>query len=235
MVLVVDDGGRAVRRRVPVRELDRVADLLGRLAAARLVIDQDVAQLCHDSLFNAWPRLRDWIADDRAGLLARRRLGDAADGWHEAGGPESGLYRGDQPASARTQLAGSGGTLPMRPVERDFHRANGRAEHRTRTLRRAAVSVVTVLALLATTLAVLARDAQQDAEGRVGRARSGAGTVAGHRHDPHGDGGRRPPDAGSAGRDRCGRKKGLVNGGGRPPTQGRRARGRVGPRMGIRR
>ncbi|MER5850448.1 WD40 repeat domain-containing protein [Streptomyces sp. NPDC002012] len=168
MVLVVDDGGRTVRRRVPVRELDLVADLLGRLAAARLVVvDQDEAQLCHDSLLNAWPHLRDWIADDRAGLLARRRLGDAADGWHEAGRPESGLYRGDQLASARTQLAGSGGTLPMRPVDRDFLRASGRAEHRTRNLRRAAVSVVTVLALLATTLAVLARGAQRDAESRA--------------------------------------------------------------------
>ncbi|MFE7037921.1 caspase family protein [Streptomyces atratus] len=168
MVLVVDDGGRAVRRRVPVRELDQAADLLGQLAAARLVIvDQDEAQLCHDSLLNAWPRLRDWIADDRAGLLARRRLSDAADGWHEAGRPQSGLYGGDQLASARTQLPGSGGTLPMRPVERDFLHASGRAEHRTRKLRRAAFSVVAVLALLATTLAVLARGAQRDAEGRA--------------------------------------------------------------------
>ncbi|MFF2012349.1 caspase family protein [Streptomyces sp. NPDC058195] len=168
MVLVVDDGGRAVRRRVPASDLAEVADLLGRLAAARLVVvDRDEVQLCHDSLLTAWPRLREWIEMDRAGLLARRRLGDAAEGWHEAGRPQSGLYRGDQLASARAQLAGVGGTLPMRPVERDFLRTSGRAERRTRALRRTVVSVMTVLALLATGLAVLARGAQQDAEDRA--------------------------------------------------------------------
>lgn len=167
MILVVDDRGRAVRRRVPVAELDQDADLLGLLTAARLVVvDQDEAQLCHDSLLHAWPRLQDWIVENRAGLLVRRRLGDAADGWHEAGRPESGLYGGDQLASVRAQLAGNVGAFHMRRVEHDFLDASHRAEHRRTKLRRIVVSVVTVLALLATTLAVLARGAQQDAESR---------------------------------------------------------------------
>ncbi|MCM2388287.1 caspase, EACC1-associated type [Streptomyces albipurpureus] len=167
MVLVVGDSGRTVRRRVPARELDQVADLVGRLVEARLVVvDQDEAQLCHDSLLHAWPQLREWIADDRVGLLARRRLGEAADGWQEAGRPQSGLYKGDQLAAARTQLAGSAGTLPTRPVEREFLNASHRSERRSVKLRRAGLSALAVLALLATMLAAEARDAQREAERR---------------------------------------------------------------------
>lgn len=167
MVVLADGDGQAVRRRVPTGELAGVADLLDRLVEARLVVvDRGEAQLCHDSLLYAWPRLGEWITDDRVGLLVRRRLGDAADGWHEAGRPASGLYSGDQLAAARAQLALGGRVLPIRPVERDFLDAGGRAERRARKVRRAAVSVVTVLAVLASVLAVLARDAQRDAEGR---------------------------------------------------------------------
>ncbi|MFF3861495.1 hypothetical protein [Streptomyces sp. NPDC002209] len=168
MVLLVDDGGRAVRRRVPSQDLAGVSGLVDRLAAERLVVvDEGEAQLCHDSLLYAWPRLRDWILEDRSGLLERRRLGEAAEGWHEAGRVDSGLYGGDQLASARARLGQGGGTLPIRPVEQDFLQASERAQRRRRALRRTAVSVVTVLAVLASVLAVLARGAQQEAENRA--------------------------------------------------------------------
>ncbi|MEU7112983.1 caspase family protein [Streptomyces sp. NPDC046182] len=168
MVLLVDDGGRAVRRRVPSQDLAGVSGLVGRLAEDRLVVvDEGEAQLCHDSLLYAWPRLRDWILEDRSGLLERRRLGAAAEGWHEAGRPDSGLYGGDQLASARARLGRGGGTLPIRPVERDFLQASDRAQRRSRAVRRTAVAVVVVLAVLASVLAVVARGAQRDAENRA--------------------------------------------------------------------
>ncbi|MFE5300507.1 caspase family protein [Streptomyces sp. NPDC056632] len=175
MVTLVDAEGRAVRRRVPVPEAAGDADreLLDRLADARLVVlDRGEAQLCHDSLLYGWPLLRDWIRDDRVRLLVRRRVGDAADSWHEAGRPNSGLYRGDQLAAARSVLQEpSSGDLatppaPLRPVERDFLRASARAELLSRRIRTAAVAVVAVLAVLAGTLAVVARGAQRDAEAR---------------------------------------------------------------------
>lgn len=107
MVTLVDADGRAVRRRVPVPAThgDAERELLDRLADARLVVlDRGEAQLCHDSLLHGWPRLRDWIRDDRVRLLVQRRVGDAADSWHEAGRPNSGLYRGAQLATARGVL-----------------------------------------------------------------------------------------------------------------------------------
>ncbi|MEV5973948.1 caspase family protein [Streptomyces sp. NPDC051921] len=175
MVTLVDADGRAVRRRVPVPETAGDADreLLDRLADARLVVlDRGEAQLCHDSLLYGWPRLRDWIRADRVRLLVRRRAGDAADSWDEAGRPNSGLYRGDQLATARSLLnepaAGdpAAPTAPLRPVERDFLRASDRAELLARRIRTTVVAVVAVLAVLAGTLAVVARDAQRDAEAR---------------------------------------------------------------------
>ncbi|WP_424887737.1 caspase, EACC1-associated type [Streptomyces sp. XH2] len=169
MVRLVDGDGRAVRRRVRADELEGHAALLKRLTDARLVVvdDDGEAQLCHDSLLHAWPRLRGWINADLDGLLVRRRLGDAADAWAEAGRPSSGLYAGKHLAAARSVTAGEGlGRLPLRPVEQDFLAASGRTERRRKTAGRAALAIVVVLAVLASTLAVLARGAQQRAEDR---------------------------------------------------------------------
>ncbi|MFI8961203.1 caspase family protein [Streptomyces sp. NPDC053493] len=260
MVTLVDAGGRAVRRRVPVPEAEGDADreLLDRLADARLVVlDRGEAQLCHDSLLYGWPLLRDWIRADRVRLLVLRRVGDAADTWHEAGRPPAMLYRGDQLATARSLLTdpppktrpwwkpratpgqplpggpdgrgrgdsgvpsgpGDGGPKaggpsadrpnpvapgadgpeavapdavapgtedpgsagraagrvagqdggplgPLRPVERDFLVAGERAERLGRRVRRAIVAGVAGLAVLAGSLAVVARGAQRDAEAR---------------------------------------------------------------------
>ena len=169
MVTLVDADGRAVRRRVPAQDAGDAAALLDRLAEARLVVvDRGEAQLCHDSLLYGWPRLRDWIRDDRVRLLLRRRVGDAADSWQESGRRNSGLYRGDQLAAARPLLDDTpGGPGPsLRPVERDFLRSSSRAERRARRLRTVVVAVVAVLAVLAGTLAVAARGAQREAEAR---------------------------------------------------------------------
>ncbi|MGW1596692.1 caspase, EACC1-associated type [Streptomyces sp. NPDC002343] len=170
MVHLVDAEGRAVRRRVPLEDLDGAGDLLGRLADARLVVvDDGVAQLCHDSLLHGWPRLRGWINADLDALLVRRRLAQAADAWAEAGRPVSGLYAGSHLAGARAVLEDDGAALGLRPVERDFIAAGEHAERRRRKLYRTFVAVVVTMALLATALAALARRAQGDAEARETR------------------------------------------------------------------
>ncbi|MFF2775618.1 caspase family protein [Streptomyces sp. NPDC058052] len=168
MVVLVDDGPHAARRRIAAENLDGAGDLLGRLVAARLVVvDRGEAQLCHDSLLYGWPKLREWIDQDRSGLVEHRRLATAADRWHAAGRPDSELYEGPQLAVARARLApGPGTPLPLRPVERDFLRAGAARQNRRRRAFRMATAVIAVLAVLAGTLAVLFRGAQEDAEGR---------------------------------------------------------------------
>lgn len=167
MVRLVDGHGTAVRRRVRMEELAGGTALLGRLADARLVVvDDGEAQLCHDSLLYGWPRLRNWINTDLDGLLVRRRLGEAADAWAETGRPPSGLYAGRHLAAARSLARDDTHLLPLRPVERDFLGASEAAERLKKKLLTSSVVIVLVLALVATTLAFVARRAQSDAEAR---------------------------------------------------------------------
>ncbi len=67
------DGKAAVRRRVPLAELDAdqdepIADVLAALAADRLVTigDGDV-EVAHEALLREWPRLRGWLEEDAHG------------------------------------------------------------------------------------------------------------------------------------------------------------------------
>jgi len=76
-------------------ELGVVRRMLDILAAARLVtIDADTAELAHDALLYAWPRLRGWIEEDRAALMAIQRMSDAARSWDQSGRKNEDLYRG---------------------------------------------------------------------------------------------------------------------------------------------
>ena len=156
MVQVADGEGRLVRRRVPREELADARDLLRLLADAHLVVvDEDGgAQLGHDSLLHAWERLTGWIEEARGDLLRLRRLTAAAEGWDEGGRGPSGLWRGFDLREAR-ELAGgrTAGAAPVRQVVRDFVTASEAAERRRRRAVRAWVSVLSVLTLLAASLA----------------------------------------------------------------------------------
>ena len=51
--------------------------VLGRFVGERLItVDADAAQVTHDALLAAWPRLRSWIDAGRQSLLTRRRVGE---------------------------------------------------------------------------------------------------------------------------------------------------------------
>ncbi|WP_028066713.1 nSTAND1 domain-containing NTPase [Solirubrobacter soli] len=96
------EGLEDTRRRVAIDELvpehadPASADaLLRRLADARLVtLDARTAQVAHEALIREWPRLRQWLDEDRAGMRAHRQLGQAARLWDAGGREPSDLYRG---------------------------------------------------------------------------------------------------------------------------------------------
>lgn len=78
-----------------VGDLDDVRRMLDILAAAGLVmLDSDSAELVHEALLYAWPRLGCWIEEDHAALVAAQRLTDAARSWDQAGRKDEDLYRG---------------------------------------------------------------------------------------------------------------------------------------------
>ncbi|MGB3439009.1 MAG: protein kinase [Actinophytocola sp.] len=160
MVTLLDGGGiarrRAHRDEIPPRVLES-------LVAARLVtVDRDAVALSHDALLTAWPRLREWVEEDRQGLLIRQQLAEAAAGWRKSGQDRGDLYRGARLAAA---LDWSGGRTDLAPDERAFLQASDRDRRRTtRRLRGLVAGLASLLAvaLVAGAVAVISRGEAQD-------------------------------------------------------------------------
>lgn len=74
---------------------EEVSYVLKILTDVRLVTtDANKVQVAHEALIRAWQMLRDWLADDRAGLLILHRLGEAAAAWELNDKADGYLYRG---------------------------------------------------------------------------------------------------------------------------------------------
>jgi WD40 repeat protein len=158
-----EDGTEDTRRRLLPADLggdhgSATRRALNALVKARLVtVDTDSAQIAHEALLYAWPRLRAWIEEDRAALLARQHLEDAAHAWDQAGRQDGDSYRGTR-LEAADQIAREqpGVAATLSAVARAFLDASlrlrdaERREARRRIVRvRAAVSAVSALALVA--------------------------------------------------------------------------------------
>jgi WD40 repeat protein len=161
------DLGEATRGRSEV-ERQLLALLLDRLTRARLVtVDDSGARIAHEALLRAWPRLRQWIDEDRAGLIVRQQLADATDVWHLAGRDPAFCYRGVRLAAAREWAADVRHEHLLRAADREFLAASiqaqeaeqARERRRVRRLRQILASLALVLALsvLATAVAIQQR------------------------------------------------------------------------------
>ncbi|MBO1413378.1 hypothetical protein [Streptomyces sp. FH025] len=120
-----DDGAR---KPVGRAEFDDpgVPEVLERLVRARLVVvDRGTVELSHHALPQAWPRLRDWLAEDREVLAEHRRLTAAARSWSTADRDPELLYRGVRLDQLRRRVAA--GELAPAGVERAFLAASARA------------------------------------------------------------------------------------------------------------
>ncbi|MFI9383552.1 protein kinase [Kutzneria sp. NPDC052558] len=187
LVAVSEDGALA-RRRVDPGELVAAAggaEVLDRLIAARLVtVDEFGARLAHEALLSAWPRLRDWIDEDRAGLVQHRRFAEAVQAWVESGEQADDLYRGVRLATLTSWLESAGGRVRLHPVEQDFLARSSAAEQaaalatrrRTRRLR-VLVAALSVLLVVASVTVVVATRLRQDALNQQAQAEA-AGRVS---------------------------------------------------------
>ena len=156
LVHVADDAP-PTRRVLPLTELESssgsVIDLLGRFVNERLItVDADHAQIAHDALLTAWPRLRSWIDAGLDDLRTRRRITEAARIWEETGRDGSALPRGLQLAIATDWAAHAEDRACLSPQASEFvaaavaeEQVRQRAERsRTRRLKRL-VGALTVL------------------------------------------------------------------------------------------
>ncbi|MGI5500706.1 hypothetical protein [Lentzea sp. CA-135723] len=156
------EGPEDTKRRLDVTELGDapgLAAVLEAFTAARLLTkDLDGVEIAHEALIRAWPRLRDWLHDDRESLRLHRRLTDATDSWESVGKDSGALLRGAHLALTLDWAGRHDAALS--PREHDFLEASRSAEIAGgRRLRRlvALLSVVTLVAITATVVAWVAR------------------------------------------------------------------------------
>ena len=119
-----------------------------------LTRDQDSLTITHEVLIRAWPRLRDWIEQDRDGNLVRQDLEEAAAAWDQAGREPGALYRGNRLEIA--QAWAERHTPDLSAAARTFLATARRHQRRGQRLRRSAVTVITLLAVAASAAAAFA-------------------------------------------------------------------------------
>ena len=180
LVTVGDDGSEVsspatradLTRGRPPAEAESVAVVLERFVERRLVVlDRGTVQLAHEALIRTWPQLRDWLDDDRTGLVARARLRAAAREWADHGQDRSYLYTGTRLAAAQQAI---GNPLSLREQEADsvaqagvperaFLHASLRAARRGARLRRSALASLLLLVVISVVAAALAASQSQSA------------------------------------------------------------------------
>ena len=167
-LIMPGDGAQDTRRPTARSEFDATADtelVLERLANARLVSLADgVVDLAHEALITAWPRLRNWVEEDRQRLRVHRRLTEAARVWEELDRDPGTLFRGTRLAVARERLAPddlNSGERAFLAASADLADRERRASVRRNRLVRY-VAVVLAVLLLGMTVTGVAAIQQRD-------------------------------------------------------------------------
>ncbi|WP_329337073.1 hypothetical protein OG866_21865 [Streptomyces sp. NBC_00663] len=161
---------QATRRRGTRRQLaaesadpDKTEESLEALVRARLVtLDAETVEITHEALLHAWPRLRDWIDEDRNGNLLRQRLEEDGRSWEDSERDSALLYRGSRLEQAHTWAKSAGDTFLTRNAM-EFLAASVRLRRRTVWISRAAISALLALTLVAVCAAVIAWKQRDDA------------------------------------------------------------------------
>jgi WD40 repeat protein/DNA-binding SARP family transcriptional activator len=130
-LVVIDVESEATGRRsaradlVALGDADAVHDMIEHWTAARLLSgDHDprtrvpTVQVAHEALLRSWPRLREWIVEDRNLIVEAHHRREAAAAWELVERDEGALYRGARLDRALELTGGDHDRLP--PVEREF-------------------------------------------------------------------------------------------------------------------
>ena len=164
LVIVSDDAADA-RRRVHNAEFahdQAVSEIVDLFVDHRLITaDIETLEISHETLIRAWPRLRGWIDADRAHLLVRQEVADAAQRWEQEHRDPGALYRGARLAAVK-EWASDAGPLAPTPLQADFIRTSLR--HERRRMRRLYQTVAGLAALLCVAVTAGVVAVQQRAE-----------------------------------------------------------------------
>ncbi|MEO3923330.1 helix-turn-helix domain-containing protein [Micromonosporaceae bacterium B7E4] len=166
----VGETGPDTRRRVPRETLLGVgaaaAAVLDTFVARRLLTSAlDTVEMSHEALLRAWPRLRQWIDADRAGLVVGQQLAEAAEVWQRECREPAALYRGSRLVVARDWLAG-GARPEATPLVREFVTASLRRERRRTARLYQTIGGLATLLLVAVSAGVVAVQQRREADGQ---------------------------------------------------------------------
>jgi WD40 repeat protein/transcriptional regulator with XRE-family HTH domain len=143
------EGTEDTRRRAALNELARqsgeapqLRGVLNTLAEARLItLNEDSAEVSHEALIREWQRLRQWLTQDREGLLLLRHLTESALDWERRGHDPADLYRGARLAQSREwadaneeRLNAVEQAFLTASIEQEQHEVSEREAHRQRQL-----------------------------------------------------------------------------------------------------
>lgn len=159
------EGTADTRRRVSKSRLcsnasdpDTAEAVLDVFTQARLVtFGGQTAEITHEALLSRWPRLRDWIEQDRAGHLIRQPLEEAAEAWDRAGRNQTAdLYTGSRLAQAQAWASDLAASRDLSSRAREFLAASGRRQRRAIRRRNQVIAVLAALSLFAVSAAAFA-------------------------------------------------------------------------------
>ncbi len=176
------EGVEDSRRRVPVdvfaASSEDTVRVLQTLTASRLITadtdaeGRDVDELAHEALLREWPRLREWLDEDRDELRTLAHLETAARDWDAAGQPDTDLYTGTRLEAAETISADK-----LNERERSYltasvatRNARLRAARRARRRLQSLAAVLVVLLLIATVAGIVAVNKSSDAQKKTRQA-----------------------------------------------------------------
>jgi WD40 repeat protein len=134
------EGAEDTRQRAYLEELSGAAherstvdDVVRELADARLLAvnvdlrtERVLVDVTHEALIRGWPRLRQWVDENREGLQVHHRITEGARGWEELDRDPGALYRGARLATAREWAADNDDQL--NELERAFLEQSSAAE-----------------------------------------------------------------------------------------------------------
>ena len=161
LVLVSDDAPIA-RGRVPLAELTGAAGtgaagrVLERFVAERLVtVDAEHAEIAHEALLGAWPRLHAWVSAEQEDLTIRHRVRAAATTWQLSGQDDAALLRGGPLAIAADWADRAAGRDELSALVSEFVVASRAHEKARQATRRRQVRRLRQLSAALAALAVL--------------------------------------------------------------------------------
>ena len=167
-------------------DVEAAQQMIERWTAARLLSgDHDprtrlpTVQVAHEALLRSWPRLRQWIIEDRDLIIEAHRRREAAAEWVRVERDEGALYRGARLEAALELAEPDFERLP--PIEQEFLTASAtlrdreaiearqRADRQQRANRRLRVQMGIIAAALVVAMAVgfLAIDQRGEARSRA--------------------------------------------------------------------